>query len=177
MMAVQPAQVESVIPFSPAARAGVGPGDRIVTVNGRRPRDYIDYRYLTAEPRVRLLVRDRGGRARHLSIAKPVDRDLGLRFAHHTPNRIQVRKVERRPVGRNHLAARRERALELPADLAVPARQETLQANTSASASSAAPRSRSDTTASPTSGHSMPIAGSSQRIARSHTRDHWPAIL
>jgi len=81
VMAIQPAEVEFVSPTSPAESAGIRAGDRVITVNGRAPRDYIDYRYLTAEPRVRLLVRDSSDDARRLTIDKPVDRDLGLRFA------------------------------------------------------------------------------------------------
>ncbi|UCC67886.1 MAG: DUF512 domain-containing protein [Armatimonadota bacterium] len=75
-----PAEVGSVRPGSPAARAGIAPGDRIVRVNGRAPRDYIDYRYQVAEPEVALLVEDEGGQRRRLRIAKAVDEDLGLRF-------------------------------------------------------------------------------------------------
>jgi len=75
-----PAEVECVRPGSPAARAGIAPGDRIVRVNGRAPRDYIDYRYQVAEPEVALLVEDEGGERRRLRIAKSVDEDVGLRF-------------------------------------------------------------------------------------------------
>jgi putative radical SAM enzyme (TIGR03279 family) len=76
----EPAQVESVRPGSPAARVGIAPGDRIVTVNGRAPRDYIEYRYLAAEPEVRLTVANAAARRRRVVIEKPVDEDLGLRF-------------------------------------------------------------------------------------------------
>ena len=61
----EPAQVGSVRPGSPAARVGIAPGDRIVTVNGRAPRDYIEYRYLTAEPEVRLTVGHHRRRPHH----------------------------------------------------------------------------------------------------------------
>jgi len=76
----RPAGVESVAPGSPAAGAGIAVGDRVVRVNGRAPRDYIDYRYLAAEPRVSLLVENELGDRRRVSIEKAVDRDLGLRF-------------------------------------------------------------------------------------------------
>ncbi|MGD0111347.1 MAG: DUF512 domain-containing protein [Armatimonadota bacterium] len=75
-----PARVESVQPESPAARTGIAPGDRVVTVNSRAPRDYIEYRYLAAEPEVRLVVTDVAGRRRRVLIEKPVDEDLGIRF-------------------------------------------------------------------------------------------------
>jgi putative radical SAM enzyme (TIGR03279 family) len=73
------AQVQAVAAGSPARRAGISAGDRIVAVNGRAPRDYIDYRYLAAEPRVSLVV-ERDGARRAIEIAKALDEDLGLRF-------------------------------------------------------------------------------------------------
>ena len=76
----RPAAVELVAPRSPAARAGIAAGDRVVRLNGRAPRDYIEYRYLAAEPRVSLLVEGELGERRRVSITKTVDRDLGIRF-------------------------------------------------------------------------------------------------
>jgi putative radical SAM enzyme (TIGR03279 family) len=76
----RPAQVEQVRPGSPAAAAGIAAGDRVLRVNGRVPRDYIEWRYLTAETRVSLLLKDRMGRRRRLSVEKALDEDLGLRF-------------------------------------------------------------------------------------------------
>ncbi|HUU55335.1 MAG TPA: DUF512 domain-containing protein [Armatimonadota bacterium] len=75
-----PAEVESVGPRSPAARAGIAAGDRVIRVNGRAPRDYIEYRYLGAEPRVSLVVENGVGERRRVQITKAVDEDLGLRF-------------------------------------------------------------------------------------------------
>jgi putative radical SAM enzyme (TIGR03279 family) len=77
---VQPAEIESVRPASSAARAGLLVGDRLLSVNGRAPRDYIDYRYLTAEPRVHLLLEGAEADRRRVTITKSVDDDLGLRF-------------------------------------------------------------------------------------------------
>jgi len=82
MTRLRPAVVSCVRPKSPAARAGILPGEKLVRANGRAPRDYIDYRYLTAEHRVALLVENKSGELRRLTIAKPVDQDLGLRFTH-----------------------------------------------------------------------------------------------
>jgi len=76
-----PAEVASVRAGSAAARADISAGDRIVRVNGRAPRDYIDYRYLAAEPRVTLLVEAVGGRRRRVRLAKQIDEGLGIRFA------------------------------------------------------------------------------------------------
>ncbi len=76
-----PAEVDSIAPGSPAARAGLAPGDKVVRVNGRAPRDYIEYRYLAAEPRVSLVVENGAGERRRLQLAKAVDEELGLRFS------------------------------------------------------------------------------------------------
>ncbi len=75
-----PAEVASVAPRSPAVRARIQPGERIISVNGRSPRDYIEYRYLAAEPRVRLLIESTGNERRRVVIEKRIDEDLGLRF-------------------------------------------------------------------------------------------------
>lgn len=80
MTSPTPAEVESVRAGSPAAQAGIAAGDLIVRVNGRAPRDYIEYRYLTAEPVVRLTVQRAAEVRRRLTIEKSVDEELGLRF-------------------------------------------------------------------------------------------------
>src|SRR5256885_5706759 len=53
-------RVVAVTPGSPAERAGLRPGDELVTLNGEAPRDVIRYRVLTDEAVVDLDVR-RGG--------------------------------------------------------------------------------------------------------------------
>lgn len=80
-MRVVPPEVVWVRPGSLADAAGIGPGDLVVRVNGRAPRDYIEYRYLIAEPRVSLAIRKPDGRLRRMVIQKHEDEDLGLRFA------------------------------------------------------------------------------------------------
>jgi putative radical SAM enzyme (TIGR03279 family) len=74
-----PAEVQAIAAESPARRAGIRVGDRIVAVNGRAPRDYIDYRYLAAESHVSLVVETDAAR-RNVTISKLLDEDLGLRF-------------------------------------------------------------------------------------------------
>ncbi len=86
-----PAVVAAVAPLSLGEAHGIALGDRVVSVNGREPRDYIEYRYLIAEPRVRLVVETttpegrskllpNGGRRRTVTIEKSVDEDIGLQF-------------------------------------------------------------------------------------------------
>ena len=76
----RPARVASVRPGSAADKAGIAAGERIVRVNGRTPRDYVDYRYLTAEPRISLTIEGPGRTRRSVRIDKPVDEDLGIQF-------------------------------------------------------------------------------------------------
>jgi putative radical SAM enzyme (TIGR03279 family) len=52
----------------------------VLRVNGRAPRDYIEYRFLIAEERVSLTVETVGGRRRRVRIEKAIDEDLGIVF-------------------------------------------------------------------------------------------------
>jgi len=73
------AVVRAVAAGSLAERVGVESGDQIVAINGRLPRDVIDYRYLIADERIRLRVRGKRGQ-RTVAIDKHPDRDLGIEF-------------------------------------------------------------------------------------------------
>ncbi|HHX27390.1 MAG: DUF512 domain-containing protein [Bacillota bacterium] len=72
--------VRRVEPGSLAEHLGVEPGDSIVAVNGRRLRDEIDFRYLTADPDVTLLIRKRDGSQEAYRIDKDPDEPLGVSF-------------------------------------------------------------------------------------------------
>ena len=69
-------RVVAVDPGSPAAGAGLLPGDEIVALNGQAPRDVIEYRLLADEPDVELEV-SRGGLSLALSIAKGAGEPMG----------------------------------------------------------------------------------------------------
>ncbi|HUS61679.1 MAG TPA: DUF512 domain-containing protein [Acidimicrobiales bacterium] len=64
--------VVAVTPGSPAARAGLLPGDEVVTMNGQAPRDVIQYRLLADEAEVELELR-RGG----LEVLATIDKGEG----------------------------------------------------------------------------------------------------
>ena len=53
----QGGMVSAVAPKSIAEELGIVPGDIIVSINGQRLRDVIDYRFLSAEEQLTLLVR------------------------------------------------------------------------------------------------------------------------
>ena len=69
-------RVVAVEPGSAAARAGLAPGDEIVTMNGQTPRDVIAYRLLADEGDLELEVSS-GGLTRTIVIDKAVGEPLG----------------------------------------------------------------------------------------------------
>ncbi len=77
---IQPAVISAVLPDSIAADVGFEPGDALVAINGERPRDLIDYRFLCADEILELEVLDQRGKTHHLEIEKDYDADLGLEF-------------------------------------------------------------------------------------------------
>ncbi|MFN3679158.1 TIGR03279 family radical SAM protein [Thermosynechococcus sp.] len=78
--ALRPAVVAAVEPGSIAAELGFEPGDALVAINGDRPRDLIDYRFLCAEEYLTLEVLGKDGQTYILEIEKDIDEDLGLVF-------------------------------------------------------------------------------------------------
>ncbi|WP_416670489.1 TIGR03279 family radical SAM protein [Egbenema bharatensis] len=77
---IQPALITNVLPDSIAAEIGFEAGDRLVAINGERPRDLIDYQFLCADEVLELEVLDAQGRTHQIEIEKDYDEDLGLEF-------------------------------------------------------------------------------------------------
>ncbi|MBF2035707.1 MAG: TIGR03279 family radical SAM protein [Leptolyngbyaceae cyanobacterium T60_A2020_046] len=77
---IQPAVVTRVLPDSIAEEIGFEAGDRLVSINGQRPRDLIDYQFLCADEELILEVVDRTGKAHTVELEKDYDEDLGLEF-------------------------------------------------------------------------------------------------
>ncbi len=69
-------RVVAVAPGSPASRAGLQPGDEVVSLSGRRPRDVIEWRLLTDEADVDMELR-RGGLELDVQVAKAEGEPLG----------------------------------------------------------------------------------------------------
>ena len=78
---IQPALITAVEPDSIAAEVGFTVGDRLVSINGQKPRDLIDYRFLCADEVLELEVLDAAGATHQVEIEKDYDDDLGLEFA------------------------------------------------------------------------------------------------
>lgn len=72
-------RIKSLITGSPAAKAGVAPGDLLESINGHTVKDVLDYMYYAAETEVDLdIVRD--GEKMEFHIDKDEYDDLGLEF-------------------------------------------------------------------------------------------------
>lgn len=77
---LRPALITRVLPDSIAEEIGFEVGDRLVAINGQRPRDLIDYRFLCADEILNLEVLDAQGETHLVEIEKDYDDDLGLEF-------------------------------------------------------------------------------------------------
>ncbi len=77
---LKPARISAVLPGSLAAKVGIQPGEALVSINGEKPRDLIDYRFLIAEEYLCLEILDSQGIPRTVELEKDVDEDLGLEF-------------------------------------------------------------------------------------------------
>ena len=77
---IQPALITGVVPGSIAAELGFEAGDRLVAINGQRPRDLIDYQFLCADEFLALEVLDYQDQSYHVEIEKDYDSELGLEF-------------------------------------------------------------------------------------------------
>ena len=77
----QPALVVGVESGSIAEELGFQPGDRLLSVNGIRPRDLIDFQFLQGEEELVLEVEDPSGSRHRIELEKDADEGLGLAFS------------------------------------------------------------------------------------------------
>ena len=76
----QPAVVATVEPGSIGEELGFQPGDRLLSINGQRPRDLIDLQFLVGEEELVLEVEDPDGTLYTVELEKDLDEGLGLGF-------------------------------------------------------------------------------------------------
>jgi putative radical SAM enzyme (TIGR03279 family) len=77
---LRPALISRIVPASIAAEVGLAAGDRVVAINGQKPRDLIDYQFFCADEELDLEILDRRGKTHRIEIEKDYDEDLGLEF-------------------------------------------------------------------------------------------------
>ncbi len=77
---IKPAVVASVEEGSIGEELGFEVGDQLISINGVKPRDLIDYKFLIAEENIKLIILDEKGKKHTLDIEKDYDDELGLAF-------------------------------------------------------------------------------------------------
>lgn len=75
-----PGIISGARPGSLAALAGLEPGDAVLRVNGRVPRDVVDVQFYAAEAEVEVLVRKANGSDDLIVFEKAIDEDIGWEF-------------------------------------------------------------------------------------------------
>lgn len=83
-------KVTSVLPASPAARAGLRVGLSIVNVNGETVRDVIDWKHALAASVMRIVARDEHGREKTYVVRHESGADIGLGFDSPTIDRLHT---------------------------------------------------------------------------------------
>lgn len=73
-------KVKDVVPGSAAWKSGIEPGDIVVGLGGRPPRDIIDYWFYTASPAISLEVIKKDGGRLAVRLKKEEDEDPGIVF-------------------------------------------------------------------------------------------------
>lgn len=98
--------ITSVDSRSPAEKAHIRPGEKLLEINGHRIVDVLDYRFYGYDPAVELLLQRPDGTRRTVRIRKEEGRDLGLNFetylmdkAHSCANNCIFCFVDQMPAG------------------------------------------------------------------------------
>ncbi len=74
-------RIDDVAPESPAARAGIKPGDRLVSINGKPVKDIIGYQFHQVDSRLAIEIeREEASAPLTFVVRKPEQQDLGLTF-------------------------------------------------------------------------------------------------
>jgi len=77
---IKPAEIESIEANSIAQEIGFESGDSIISINGKKPRDLIDYQILISEEILKISVLDKNDSIHNISIEKDQDVNLGINF-------------------------------------------------------------------------------------------------
>ena len=72
--------IQSVDPHSPASRAGIKAGEKLLQVNGHPIVDVLDYKFYTYDPKLSLVLARPDGKERTVKVRKQEGEELGLNF-------------------------------------------------------------------------------------------------
>ena len=72
--------ITSLDPRSPAQRAGVRCGEKLIAINGHTVTDVLDYRFFGYDSSLELVLESEGGQRRTLRVKKSEGEELGLNF-------------------------------------------------------------------------------------------------
>tara|TARA_Y100001968_G_scaffold242381_1_gene226019 strand:- start:299 stop:1705 length:1407 start_codon:yes stop_codon:yes gene_type:complete len=75
-----PALIESVEADSIGEALGLEAGDKLLSINGIKPRDLIDYKFLISEEQINLEIIDKESKIHKISFEKESDDGLGINF-------------------------------------------------------------------------------------------------
>jgi putative radical SAM enzyme (TIGR03279 family) len=85
-----PGLISGVRPGSLAAEAGIQPGDILVSIAGRTPRDVVDVQFYQADELVQVQVRKANGLDDLVEFEKSADEDLGFEFERATWDQVTL---------------------------------------------------------------------------------------
>ena len=77
---INPAEIDSIEANSIAQEIGFESGDSIISINGKKPRDLIDYQILISEEILNISVLDKNNKIHNIRIEKDQDLNLGINF-------------------------------------------------------------------------------------------------
>lgn len=76
--------IEEVLPGSIADEVGIETGDVLLLINGQKPKDLIDYRFICSDDQLEVEIQKKDGEVWVCEIEKDFDEDLGIRFSEDT---------------------------------------------------------------------------------------------
>lgn len=74
------AVINKVTPEGCASKTRISPGDELLTINGRKINDLLDYRYASYDADLKLVLKAPGGKLRLVRLKKRAGEDIGLEF-------------------------------------------------------------------------------------------------
>ena len=84
-----PSIIASVDSGSPAARAGIQPGETLYAIDGKPVRDVLDYKFYSYDAKIVLELEDAAGICRTVSIRKQEGEPLGINFEQYLMDRMK----------------------------------------------------------------------------------------